>query len=1025
MKNASPNHLTHRVRGIFMGLFLLVGISNSTFAQFTVWNNPGITNSFTYAAGWNEGIVTNTVPNGIEAYLFNGGITVSAGESFTPSQLTMGWDAGQASTYTQSGGNASTSGQTCVGRAGTNVFTMSGGTYSCGDLMVGWPGPFSNGQGATGTLNQTGGSFETRAVAYIGLLTGGTGSLNVSGGTNTTGRMLVGWNAGGNGTINLSGGDKVVRETTFVGFDGGTGTLNISGGTYTATGTAGLFVPGENFGSFRIADFGNNSGTVNLSGTGVVNAAQYTAVGGWGNGTLNITGGTWNQATGGIVVGDAANLNWTGSGLVNQSGGTVNADWVFLQKGTYNLNGGVVAAFGVADTKAEKIGVFNFNGGTLRARTNNANFITADTVEIKSGGAIIDTQTNNVTIAEDLSGAGGLTKRGSGWLTLSGSNNYAGATVIEEGLLDIYVSNGVTQSYGGGIMGSGSLNKSGAGTLQLAGTNSYAGFTTVGEGKLVVSGAIVSTNNNAYVIVETAGPDAPEIEVVDGATLQCVGPLGLGWQDNTSGKLTQSGGLVHVTRGNLVLADSAGSTGTLEVTGGSTMVASNSFVGRMGTGTLTLGGGAFQGSGVLSLGLTAGASGSVNITGGTHSVARTCFVGEAGSGTLEISGGVLNAGTDALGSFRIADSEGSSGVGIMNLSGSGVVNAPSYTLVGGLGTGTLNISGGTWNSPDDIVLGDRPPEVTDWTGTGVVNQTGGAVNARAVFLQAGTYNLKGGVLAVAAVGDTKLEAVGVFNFDGGTLQATGNHDDFLMADTVEIKSGGAIIDTQTNNVTIAKGLSGAGGLTKKGAGILTLAGANTYSGATKVEAGTLRIQAVNFTADTTATTLTVAFAAAPADGQLAIFPGALNGNPTVSFTGLAAGQTGVFSPLSGKVTFTTTSTGVSFSSWSGGQTLTPDLLGKYAIGGASGPSASSVRPVLTSTGGGVTLSALVRTNSDAGSFAVIGEYSTNLASWSPLTNNPAGTPSANTNGVPEGFQRKDFTVPSGAPKMFLRLKSSL
>ncbi|NBT24880.1 hypothetical protein EBT11_09650, partial [bacterium] len=115
----------------------------------------------------------------------------------------------------------------------------------------------------------------------------------------------------------------------------------------------------------------------------------------------------------------------------------------------------------------------------------------------------------------------------------------------------------------------------------------------------------------------------------------------------------------------------------------------------------------------------------------------------------------------------------------------------------------------------------------------------------------------------------------------------------------------------------------------------------------------------------------------------------------------------------------------SFSSWSGGQTLTPDLLGKYAIGGASGPSASSVRPVLSSTGGVLTLSALVRTNSDAISFAVIGEYSTNLASWSPLTNNPAGTPSANTNSVPEGFQRRDFTVPSGAPKMFLRLKSSL
>jgi hypothetical protein len=74
----------------------------------------------------------------------------------------------------------------------------------------------------------------------------------------------------------------------------------------------------------------------------------------------------------------------------------------------------------------------------------------------------------------------------------------------------------------------------------------------------------------------------------------------------------------------------------------------------------------------------------------------------------------------------------------------------------------------------------------------------------------------------------------------------------------------------------------------------------------------------------------------------------------------------------------------------------------------------------------LTLSALVRTNSSAGSFAVIGEYSTDLASWLPLTNNPSGLPSADTNGVPEGFQRKTFSLPVGSePKKFLRLKSSL
>ena len=113
-------------------------------------------------------------------------------------------------------------------------------------------------------VNQTGGNFETRNIAYVGLQ-GGTGTLNVEGGVNTSTRMIVGWQGGGNGTINLTGGNMSVYETSFVGFDGGTGTLNISGGTYTATGTPSVY-GADNFGSFRIADFGVNSGTVNLTG---------------------------------------------------------------------------------------------------------------------------------------------------------------------------------------------------------------------------------------------------------------------------------------------------------------------------------------------------------------------------------------------------------------------------------------------------------------------------------------------------------------------------------------------------------------------------------------------------------------------------------------------------------------------------------------------------------------------------------------------------------------------------------------
>jgi fibronectin-binding autotransporter adhesin len=92
---------------------------------------------------------------------------------------------------------------------------------------------------------------------------------------------------------------------------------------------------------------------------------------------------------------------------------------------------------------------------------------------------------------------------------------------------------------------------------------------------------------------------------------------------------------------------------------------------------------------------------------------------------------------------------------------------------------------------------------------------------------------------------------GTFNFNGGTLQATDNVYDVSFVGnltTANVQLGGADIDTNGYNVTVAQNLvhdttAGApvrdGGLTKVGAGTLTLTGASTYNGGTTVSAGTL------------------------------------------------------------------------------------------------------------------------------------------------------------------------------------------
>src|SRR5678815_2319535 len=77
--------------------------------------------------------------------------------------------------------------------------------------------------------------------------------------------------------------------------------------------------------------------------------------------------------------------------------------------------------------------MFVFNGGTLRAQADHPAFFGGlAAAYIDAGGAIIDSQGYNVTMAQNLSELvpGSLTKLGNGTLTLTGNNNYSGATLI-------------------------------------------------------------------------------------------------------------------------------------------------------------------------------------------------------------------------------------------------------------------------------------------------------------------------------------------------------------------------------------------------------------------------------------------------------------------------------------------------------------------------------------------------------------------------------------------------------------------
>jgi len=122
------------------------------------------------------------------------------------------------------------------------------------------------------------------------------------------------------------------------------------------------------------------------------------------------------------------------------------------------------------------------------------------------------------------------------------------------------------------------------------------------------------------------------------------------------------------------------------------------------------------------------------------------------------------------------------------------------------------------------------------------------------------------------------------------------------------------------------------------------------------------------------------------------------------------------------VTATITDDVSSFNEWTGGGVpITPELLTKYAVGGATNQTGSGEALSSTLSGPNFTLTAVVRTNDPL--LTVIGQSSTDLITWTDLINNPSGTPSASQAGVPSGCNRRDFTIPIDVDvKKFLRLK---
>jgi len=329
---------------------------------------------------------------------------------------------------------------------------------------------------------------------------------------------------------------------------------------------------------------------------------------------------------------------------------------------------------------------------------------------------------------------------------------------------------------------------------QIAITNAGVKTVTLGSGtpaanlsiqKLLISAPVGATNTLELIDLTTNQP----LQLSNTLTL---GPRAVLRIANFALLLNSfSGGIVDVGGGTIQIDSglldcgtttaakigNTGGNGVLTVNGGTVLDYQMQFGAANGSqGILNLSDGVLNSASLLTLAQSANATGVVNIAGGeliaTNDITR---VANLGTGQMNISSG---KGTFAF--LSIGDNFNSKGT--VTLSGGQLVMRPRTTndwlRVGNLGSGQLNISGGTALAPSELHLAD------DINSTGKVFMTGGQLIATNEITAIGRYGV--GQMSISNA-MAWLTNVSVGRHDGavGTLEVQNNAQVFL-ADALSI-----------------------------------------------------------------------------------------------------------------------------------------------------------------------------------------------------------------------------------------------
>lgn len=539
----------------------------------------------------------------------------------------------------------------------------------------------------------------------------------------------------------------------------------------------------------------------NPGGTFTINAGQFLNIAGINgvgidmsaatadfifNVTSTLTGNqTWNIGSGRTLTIGSGAITQAGTTLALAGAGTLNktgAAALTLSSGTGSFTGNLRAGGGVTTLNSGALGsggTLSFTSGTVAYGAGNTDDISARIVSSTSA-IVLDTGGNNVTLgALASSNTGGLTKVGSGTLTLSAANSYTGTTTLNSAAATAAIIIGDKNAFSSGqvfITGGSALISA---STDLTGANKVMNNFTLGNNL---------TNSTTAASLEYGG------NFNLNGTAKSITNNSVNSTTTFSGVISNDlgAGLTFVTTGTIALTGVNTYTGATEFRGARALLVSQigdiGEAGNLGAGSVLRFGSAsatgavlrYTGAGEetnrnLELNSTVGSITIDNASTGLLHFSGTTTTTAAGAKTLNLI--ASNSGTGRL-DGSLADNGGAlslakSGTGTWILAGNNV-----YTGTTTVTAGTLIINGSNVSS---VAVSSGATFSGSGSTTGSVTVAAGGILAPGNspgILSTGNLSLAGSLAAevgktggvpVAGTDYDQVNVTGTVNLTGGDL----------------------------------------------------------------------------------------------------------------------------------------------------------------------------------------------------------------------------------------------------------------